>query len=65
MPAIELKIVVDEAGRCMVTGPIDNTLLCYGLLETAKDTIRHHQQSQAARLVQPASMLPPTPVLHS
>jgi len=62
MPKIELAIVMDEAGRVAVSGPIDQTALCYGLLEVAKDAIRTHAEQARNRLVQPA---PPGLVLES
>lgn len=52
---IELKIVVGDDGRMQVSGPLDNPVQCYGLLEMAKDTIRAHMQSQANRTIVPAN----------
>lgn len=38
---IELKLIFDpNTGQVQVAGPIDNKLLCYGILERAKDAIR-------------------------
>ena len=59
---IELKIILDENGHCRVEGPIDQKMICYGMLELAKEAIHlHHVNNQ--RLIQPASSLsfiPPT-----
>lgn len=59
--AVELKITIDDAGQLNVNGPIANKMMCYGMLEVAKDAIREtHERNQ--RLVQPASgPLPPMP----
>ncbi len=56
---VELRIVLDDHGRIAVTGPIENQLLCYGLLEMARDAIATNAQQQQ-RLVQPATALPST-----
>jgi len=54
----ELKITMLKSGQVTVTGPIENKILAYGLMEMAKDIILEHNKAQA-RLVQPAVMLPP------
>ena len=57
---IELKIVMDESGQINVSGPIDNKVLAYGLLEVAKDAIfQQHQQNQ--NRIQPATFMPVPP----
>ncbi len=41
---IQLVISFDQAtGQVSVSGPIDNKLLSYGLLEVARDTIAAHK----------------------
>ena len=40
---MELKIVMDNKGSIQVEGPIHDRLLCYGLLEAAKDAIRVYE----------------------
>lgn len=55
---IELKIVQDDAGQVLVTGPVGNKLLCYGLLEAARDAVQTYHE-QAKKLVQPASLVLP------
>ena len=52
---IEFKIVVDDAGRVQISGPLDNLVQCYGLLEVAKDTVRAHALAQANRTIVPAN----------
>jgi hypothetical protein len=53
MPQIQLTITLDDNGAINVNGPIDNPLVCYGLLVMAKDAIAAHIANQARR-VQPA-----------
>lgn len=55
---IELHIVLNDAGQVSVTGPLENRLLCYGLLEAAKEVIAAHQ-AQSQRRVQPATHFGP------
>jgi len=58
---VELKIMMDDHGNCRVEGPIDNKMVCYGMLELAKEAIHIHHLKQAERLIQPASTIPFTP----
>jgi hypothetical protein len=44
---------MDEHGAINVNGPIQQALLCYGLLESAKIAIYEHSK-QAQNRVQPA-----------
>ena len=58
MPIIELRIQLreDESGQNVsVTGPLQNKVLCYGMLEMAKDAIR---QAEMPRVI-PAALVPP------
>lgn len=41
-PLPKLMIEVMPDGSVQVQGPIQNRMLCYGLLEAAKDAIRRH-----------------------
>jgi hypothetical protein len=60
MPQLQLVITLDEAGQVSVQGPIEQKIVCYGLLEVARDAIAEHHARLAQRLVQPASgPLPP------
>jgi hypothetical protein len=53
-----LTITLDQlSGALNVNGPIQNALLCYGMLEAAKDAIRN-SASQGERRIVPASMGP-------
>jgi len=38
-------IEVTEEGKVSMNGPLENKVLCYGLLEVAKDLVRNHQPS--------------------
>jgi hypothetical protein len=60
---LELKIMMDDAGQVTMSGPIENKILCYGLLEVARDGIAEHHANAAKQLVQPAGPLrfPPPP----
>ncbi len=51
---VELKITMDDAGRISVNGPIANKMLCYGMLEFAKDAIRAFAEKPS-----PIVQLPP------
>jgi hypothetical protein len=53
-----LTITLDEAGSINVAGPLDNPILCYGLIELGRQSIADHLKKLQDRLVQPASMLP-------
>jgi hypothetical protein len=58
MPKIQLIIEFD--GReTRVSGPMDNKLLCYGLLGVAADIIRDFDVQEANKQVKLADGLPP------
>lgn len=42
MRAIKFVVALTEDGKIAIEGPIDNKVLCYGLLEAAKDAVRKH-----------------------
>jgi hypothetical protein len=48
----QIVITLDDSGTVAVNGPIDQVLMCYGLLEMAKDSIRKHVEEKARRVVQ-------------
>ncbi len=52
-------MVTYHRGQIGVKGPIDNPLLCYGLLESAKDAIRQHAQEKRDSRIAIAPFLPP------
>jgi hypothetical protein len=50
----QMVIDMDDKGNVSVNGPLENKLLCYGLLEVARDAV-HAYQVQAAKRIQPVS----------
>lgn len=48
-PQVQLLITMTGERGVQVTGPIENKLLCYALLEMAKDAIREYRPSSIAR----------------
>ena len=57
---LTLVITFDQiTGQVGVNGPIQNALLCYGILESAKDAIRKFAQDQAQeKRIQPVTVMP-------
>mgnify|MGYP001585277815 CR=1 FL=1 len=49
----ELLIRLEDDGRIQVQGPLPNKVLCYGLLELAKDIVRAHQGRAGSSLLVP------------
>jgi len=46
----KLEITLQADGNISVTGPINQTLLCYGMLDLAKDAIRTHAATADKRI---------------
>ncbi len=58
---VTLTITLDEGGKVGINGPLQDKILCYGLLECAKVVIAQYAAKDAP-LIQPASgILPPFP----
>lgn len=56
MAEVTLTVVlVEGGGGVSVTGPIHNKILCYGMLEAAKEAIMEHQRREQDRRIQLAS----------
>jgi len=54
-----LTITFDQmTGQVNVTGPVENGLVCYGMLECAKDAIRNFAAQRTQRAILPATALP-------
>jgi hypothetical protein len=52
--ATELKISMDESGKVSVTGPLENQILCFGLLKIAEQVvIEQGKIKQLSNLVKP------------
>jgi len=54
---VKLEIVADDAGNVYLTGPLQNKVLCLGLLEMAKDVVKTYQPPKIHTNV-PANGLP-------
>jgi len=52
----ELVIRQLPNGQIQVSGPIQDKLLCYGMLECAKDAIRAFEPAAASKIVRAASL---------
>lgn len=52
---IKLVITLSPDGKLNVGGPLANKLLCYGMLEQARDVVRQFEEPP---MVQPASNIP-------
>ncbi len=55
----KLTITLSPNGKVQVEGPVDQVMLCFGLLEVAKDVIRTHAQKQAESPIIPLHALLP------
>jgi hypothetical protein len=57
--AAELVIKMDRQGNVSVSGPIENRMLCYSMMEMARDAIYEYAQANKGdrRIVVPPSGL--------
>jgi hypothetical protein len=55
-----LTITMAPDGTVSVNGPIQNRVLCYGMLEAAKEAVHQFGEKQQ-QLVQPVTIMPPRP----
>ena len=55
----KLTIILSPNGKVQVEGPVDQAMLCYGLLDVAKDVIRTHAQKKAESAIVPIHPLLP------
>jgi len=55
MPEMKIIITLREDGSLNVNGPLVNKLLCYGMLEQARDVVRNFEEPP---MVQPVSNMP-------
>ena len=53
--SITLTITMDENGGVSCGGPIQDKVLCYGLLESAKDAIKSWHEEQSKPKILPAN----------
>ena len=52
-----LSITIDDDGKVSLAGPLKNMLLCYGMLETAKDALKAWHQEQRTQEQTPAARI--------
>ena len=52
-----LTITLTDEGQVTVNGPLGEKVLCYGLLETARDVIQAYRADAQTKIVMPASGL--------
>lgn len=50
-----LTITLTESGQVSVNGPLDQLMLCYGMLELAKDVVRAHQATKTKAVAVPSN----------
>lgn len=54
---LQLVITLDQmTGAVNVTGPINNGMVAYGMLESAKDAIRDHIRNNQSPIVRPGNL---------
>ncbi len=58
MNELTLTIKLTSAGAINVSGPIDNKILAYGLLEAAREAIADHHAKLSKSAIVPATMVP-------
>jgi len=51
MGKLTLTVMLEEDGQIGVNGPIDNKILCYGMLELAKQAIQAYEPGKQKLLV--------------
>ena len=55
---IQIVITLQDDGQLTITGPIQNRVMAYGLLELAKDAIRAHEAPKSG--IVPVHIIPPS-----
>ena len=51
MAELRLTVVIDGEGRVGIEGPLNNKILCYGLLQAGMDAVRNHKQAPTVQPV--------------
>ena len=54
---IQITITLHDDGQLTVSGPLQNKVMAYGILELAKDVIRAHQV-KAPDIIVPVRLMP-------
>jgi hypothetical protein len=47
---IEIKITLQDDGQVLVNGPLQDKVLCYGLFEVAKETVRSYKADNLIKI---------------
>lgn len=58
-PRAQLVIQLTTDGGIQVHGPVQDKILCYGLLECARDAIKAHHEQPAKSAIVPARQADP------
>ena len=56
--AIKFEITITDQGGVSVSGPLDNPIQAYGVLELGRQALADHYKKLNDRLVQPVSIAP-------
>lgn len=57
-----LTITLHDDGKLELHGPIDQKILCYGVLEAAKHAVQAHQPQARPRILAPVGPIIPSKV---
>ena len=57
---MKIIIEVDAQGNLGMSGDLGNRMFVYGALELAKEALSHNAFRQADKLIQPATLVPPS-----
>ncbi len=60
MTTPKLLIEVQPDGSVNVSGPLTDKILCYGMLEAARDAIRDYKADQRIMAAPPSLVIPPS-----
>lgn len=48
---MKISVIIDEQGAATIEGPLQNKVLCYGLLQVGMDLVRKHKQGPQIQVV--------------
>lgn len=51
MDSITITVILERDGSVNVSGPLNNPVLCYGLLESGKDAVRRYVAEQSEKRI--------------
>lgn len=57
---LQILIALDQNGRVQYKSNTDDGIIQLGLLEVAKTVVTKNMQEQSERLIQPATLVPPS-----